>query len=207
MTPNETSLKQTRLERLQSLKLRKEQSIIANREALLRDSRKNKLLLIQVRKEKQEENKAEEKVYEKPTEEDQRKKNLTYTIKQSEDWEISKPNQVSKAGANFNELAEQAYKKTIKNLNVDKESYQSQMKLLNQKYNLDNLDDIKRLQVLVSQNPADIDKELLVSMINQSKQNAGKRKRNAGEELNVDSFINEKNRQFNMKLNRQYNSS
>lgn len=187
--------------KLESLRQKKQQAAAANRKALSDDAKKQRIDLVQAKRAQKEEDKFEDESIIEPTpEEEQRKKNMKYTIRQCEEWEKSRP-KAQKAGSNFVELAQQAYKKNIQSIEIDKKLYEQQMRLLNEKYHIERLDDAERLNVLLEQKPADVDKQLLVNMVAEAR--TKKRRRNREEEAGVDSYISEKNRQFNMKLNRE----
>ncbi|EMG47648.1 SYF2 Pre-mRNA-splicing factor SYF2 [Candida maltosa Xu316] len=96
----------------------------------------------------------------------------------------NKPKRRINGSANVDALAESSYYKVLDHLNIDKEEYK------------------KQKETSIYQ-PDSKTKSEVVTILSEVKDRRMKRRRNDNDE-DVDSFINEKNKQFNMKLNRQY---
>lgn len=124
----------------------------------------------------------------------ERERNLNYSIDDCEKWDSKRTSHPNHKGGylNMNKLADLSYKKEITELEVDSQEYDRQKALLH------NQDFAHR------PTPEAIDS--LVTGLESSNERRMKRKRTQKEENGVDSFINEKNKQFNLKLNRQYGS-
>lgn len=102
-------------------------------------------------------------------------------------------------------MAEQAYNKELLNLKVDKETYDQQKNAINKNKSGNQLQMSKILPV--SSKPSAADTNRLVRNIEEANNRRMKRRRNKDDENDVNSYINDKNKQFNLKLNRQYDES
>lgn len=199
----------SRLSRLKRLKAKKAESERNNRKDLFDDYKKQKLQSINRKKiEKLKEN-AEEEVnkldHEERGEDYERQRNLDWSIKDWEEWEKKtgkqRPRQVG--FDNWSQLAASSYEKEISKLQVDKDDYNEKKQVLMRKYNITEPKDVRNIIDLKSEvKSSDIDK--LVQNINETNDRRMKRRRDHDSEHDVSSYINEKNKQFNMKLNRQY---
>ncbi|ODV79479.1 uncharacterized protein CANTADRAFT_259855 [Suhomyces tanzawaensis NRRL Y-17324] len=171
----------SRLARLKALKEKRNQSTKLNKQALYQDSKKPKVVA-----------KSSDPVDE--VEKTERQKNLEYTLEDCERWEAKKLAQRAKLGGeyqNFNHLAQQTYNKAIKDLEVDKHDYHTRKKNTTE-------------DIIPSNKPDAVVVQKLADSINET--NAERMKKKRRHEEDASSYINEKNRQFNMKLNRDYKS-
>ena len=111
-------------------------------------------------------------------ESDEPTSHLDYTIEETEKWDLKQSQRKGRRDgtANMDDLAELTYYKDIQGLKIDKEGYEKQ------------------------KGGTPDAKTELVNILAANNERKTKRKR---KDADVDSFINEKNRQFNMKLNRQ----
>ncbi|RCK65451.1 Pre-mRNA-splicing factor SYF2 [Candida viswanathii] len=117
-------------------------------------------------------------------------------------WHVKKQHDGS---ANFNDLAELTYYKNIDKLKIDKEAYKAQKESLIKKHGVDE-EELTSVVDLLNEPDAKT-KVQVVSFLSEANDKRMKRRRNDKDEQDVDSFINEKNKQFNMKLNRQVNKA
>lgn len=178
----------SRAERLQKLKQKKAQSTILNRQDLYKDYKDQKLRTIDrenIDKRKQE----AEKKYEELTSEEsgvdvERKRNLEWSIKEWDEWDKKQKSKAKPGYNNFNQLAHQTYEKEIANLNIDKLKYKVQ----------------KNGESRVTEEAS---KNRLVAAIKLSDERKLKGRRSQDNDGGA-GYINDKNRQFNLKLNRQY---
>ncbi|EER31244.1 predicted protein [Candida tropicalis MYA-3404] len=188
MTDINPSIKSDILSRLESLKAKRKEAQKLNRQELFQYTKNQRIASIKSKKEKEKESNHYNE-YEDDNKESHSKK-----------WHIQKK---SDGSANFNDLAESTYYKRIDKLKVDKESYKNQKELLlNQQ---DSGKDKSSSIVDVSNHPDAETKVEVVRFLSDINDKRMKRRRNAKDEEVVDNFINEKNKQFNMKLNRQIN--
>ncbi|KAK6454324.1 Pre-mRNA-splicing factor SYF2 [Scheffersomyces xylosifermentans] len=189
-----------KLARLKALKQKKKESEILNKKEVIQDLKNQKLKSIQARKDEAKINSAEdgEEVY-KPQE---TKGNREYTIEEAEKWEAKKKSigeyQQKRGYSNLNKLAELSYKKEIGNLEVDKESYEKDKKKQQQRA----VQEGANIPVFDTKHSASAVASL-VNNIQESNVRRMKRRRNKDDD-EVSGYINDKNRQFNKKLNREY---
>lgn len=187
MTDTNTFTKSDLLLRLESLKAKRKEAQKLNRQELFQYSKSQRMASLKSKKEKESNDKDME--YSDEKEQTNSKK-----------WHIQKKQDGS---GNFNDLAELTYYKKIDKLKVDKEAYKNQKELLMKKHNVgpDELSSI--VDDLIT--PDEETKVDVVRFLSDANDKRMKRRRNIKDDEDVDSFINEKNKQFNMKLNRQVN--
>lgn len=201
-----------RLAKLQQLKRKKQESENLNKQELFKDYKQQKLKYIEYKKIEQRKLNAElehEKLNSIEKGEDfERKQNWDWSIEDCEKWEKKiKQKGNNKSGfQNFSKMAEQAYNKELLNLKVDKEAYDQQRNAAEK--NKSNSDQLQMPKILpLSSKPSAADTNRLVRNIEEANNRRMKRRRNKDDEDDVNSYINDKNRQFNLKLNRQYDES
>lgn len=201
-----------RLAKLQQLKRKKQESENLNKQELFKDYKQQKLKSIEYKKIEQKKLNAElehEKLDAIEKGEDfERKQNWNWTIEDCEKWEKKtkqKGNNKKSGFQNFNKMAEQAYNKELLNLKVDKETYEQQKNAAERSKSGDKLQMSKILPLSSKSSAADTNR--LVRNIEEANNRRMKRRRNKDDEDDVNSYINDKNKQFNLKLNRQYDES
>lgn len=201
-----------RLAKLQQLKRKKQESEKLNKQELFQDYKQQRLKSIEYKKIEQKKLNAEldqEKLDSIEKGEDfERKQNWDWTIEDCEKWEkkTKQKGRSQKSGfQNFNKMAEQAYNKELLNLKVDKETYDQQKNAINKNKSGSQLQMSNILPV--STKPSAADTNRLVRNIEEANNRRMKRRRNKDDEDDVNSYINDKNKQFNLKLNRQYDES
>lgn len=201
-----------RLAKLQQLKRKKQESEKLNKQELFQDYKQQKLKSIEYKKIEKKKLNVEleqEKLDSLDRGEDfERKRNWDWTIEDCEKWEkkTKQKGKNQKSGfQNFNKMAEQAYNKEILNLKVDREAYDQQKKVID-KFNGDSHPQMSKI-LPVYNKPNAADTNILVRNIEEANNRRMKRRRNKQEEDDVNSYINDKNKQFNLKLNRQYDES
>lgn len=122
-----------------------------------------------------------------------RQRHLNYTIEECDIWSEKQKTKSQNASIskyqNFNKLAELSYKKDLSALQVDQEAYKQSK----------NLHD----DLIGSHVPKSDDVLALVANIETANT---RRTASRSNDESTGNYINEKNRQFNMKLNRQYDS-
>ncbi|GMG32968.1 hypothetical protein B5S30_g5336 [[Candida] boidinii] len=221
-----------RISKLTNLRKQKNELQLLNRKEIINDYENKKINLnhlnnLKLRQERLEDKKDDIKSKSK-NELYNREKSWNWSIEQIEKWDNDhKSDEISdkkKEGfQNYDQLAEQTYKKelasNITDLSSNKEKYLKQKKLftdfmLKNGVNEDNIDETSAeyTQLLdtfiVSYN--ETDKTKLKELIKQMKSNDERKSkiRNSRNDTNSDDssigYINEKNRQFNEKLNRHY---
>ncbi|ABN67579.2 predicted protein [Scheffersomyces stipitis CBS 6054] len=185
------------LKRLEELRRRKKESQVQNSiEASI--EWKTKKLAAKKQPKDLEEDDENEALHEGP-----QKDKLDYTLLEWEEWDKKMSN--SKFGrkgySNMNELAKWSYEKEMEALEVDKVEYNKQKQKLELQNSANAVErDIAMLKVKPSQEAV----ASLVQNLQESNERKQKRRRNKQDEEAVSSYINEKNRDFNMKLNREY---
>lgn len=197
------------LSRFQALKAKRQEAKKLNKREIFQDAKNQRMASIKARQEEinKQNQEAGDDRHTKQDEKDQSEKNLEYTIEETEKWQAKqkKKNNNHRDGTqNLDILAETTYIKEISDIKIDKEEYNRQKKSLMEKYNVDDESQLKSI-VDVENKPSPQTMSEMVTKLAESNERKMKRKRNKGDEKDVDSFINEKNKQFNMKLNRQYN--
>lgn len=204
-TKNPNSGLSERLAKLQELKKKKQESERQNKQELFKDYKQQKLKSIEFKQIEKKKNNAElehEKLNSLEKGEDfDRKQNWDWSIEDCEKWEKknkAKAKMQTRGFQNFNQMAEQSYNKELRNLNVDKEAYDQQKKESTTKKNNE-----KSILPTIN-NPSKADVNTLVRNIEEANSRRMKRRRNKDDEDDVSSYINDKNKQFNLKLNRQY---
>ncbi|KAG7822884.1 hypothetical protein KL909_003487 [Ogataea angusta] len=190
-----------RLERLKKLKLLKEHALEENEKELQREIRQlkeeQKLRAAAARKDVEE-------IETEPQNQGancERLRNLRYTIEQDEAWheklEAGKTAAEDREFQNFKQLARQTYTKGLKNLNpLDPEQYEAQKQIYFE-MKKEGKSDSEIINSLTS-------RERLNQMVDQLKERETttvKRRKTAQDRQN---FINDKNKQFNDKLDRHY---
>ncbi|KAH3669531.1 hypothetical protein WICMUC_004953 [Wickerhamomyces mucosus] len=185
--------------KLKQLQRRKTDSAKLNRQELFKEQ-KNKQNENKVRKSVDDELQLKEEY----TEESQRLKNWDYTLEENEKWEAKqelKNSNIDNAGfRNYSQLAEQSYRREIEELNIDKEAYlKGKLKRLKQKDALDRDQDDEIDDYNNKPSKAAIDQ--LIANLKGSDGRKMKRRKNYED---TSSYINDKNKQFNEKLNRHY---
>jgi pre-mRNA-splicing factor SYF2 len=122
-----------------------------------------------------------------------RQRHLNYTIKECEIWNEKLKTKSQNASfstyQNFNKLAELSYKKDLSAIQVDQEEYETSRNLHG--------------DLIGSHVPKSGDVQALVANIESANT---RRTTSRSTHESTGSYVNEKNRQFNMKLNRQYDS-
>ncbi|CAI5760232.1 unnamed protein product [Candida verbasci] len=196
--------KKIKLSRLEKLKAKRLEAKKLNQKALIEDQKRQKLLSIKSKKAEQEGLNGE---FHDSKSEKQSRSVLDYTLEEVEKWnekqlKITKNN--NRDGlVNQDKLAELTYYKELKEFKIDKEAYEKQKLDLMNKYNV-NESELKHI-VDLSNNPDAKTKDELSKLLSQFKENkTNKRRYKTDDDLETGGYINEKNKQFNMKLNRQY---
>lgn len=204
-----------RLSRLQKLKQKKVDSERLNKQELFQDYKDQKQRSIDIQKMEKEKEKAifeNDKLLATERGEDfERKNNLKWSIKEWEGWEKKqkavKSKQAKVGYNNFDQLAEQSYEKEILNLDISKDDYKEQKQALMKKYDMSEDDYLKPNNISnfdFHDKTRESSKNSLSKSIKDANERRMKRRRDNDEESDVSSYINDKNRQFNQKLNRQY---
>lgn len=181
-----------RLARLNQLKKLKKDAQSQNRQSLYQDNKRQRL---QSRKAKEEEGEDKHEKHEKQDKDDaitERERNLKYSIEECEKWDSKVKAKKSSGYHNYTELAHKSYNKEIEEMDVDKEEYERQ------KVRGESGDKF------VSHKPKGSDVDALARGIEDSNARRMRMRRVKKDENDVGSYINEKNKQFNLKLNRQY---
>lgn len=123
----------------------------------------------------------------------ERARNWDYTIDEDAKW-AKRTRQKSSGSQNMNKLAELTYNREIEEMGVNKEEYEASKRLRQSENDAPVASsrhlDPEKVEKLAGKVAADSDRRY-------------KRRRNGGE--NSGNYINEKNRQFNMKLERERN--
>ncbi|RLV92884.1 Pre-mRNA-splicing factor SYF2 [Spathaspora sp. JA1] len=179
--------------------LLKEKRLLAkelNREALIADRQNQRAASVAAKKEEERKLKEAEGDFREKIEDpvDQRTKNLNYTLEECEKWEKKQKKRNEDGTKNMDALAASTYKKEIKGLKIDKEEYKKQK---------EENSTGKKIVDAINFVPSEESKKGLANRLKES--NERKMKKRRRNEEDEGGFINEKNRQFNMKLNRQYN--
>ncbi|KAI3406583.2 hypothetical protein KGF56_000715 [Candida oxycetoniae] len=133
---------------------------------------------------------------------------MEYTIEECEKWHEKQQKKAHHAIQNQTKLAEASYYKEISNMVIDKETYKAQReRLMKVEGNMDRNDEETTIITTIAV-PSEATKQEVSQIMKESRDRKyiKKKRRRQDELLNVDGFINEKNKQFNMKLNRQFQS-
>lgn len=199
-----------RLVKLQQLKRKKQESEKLNKQDLFQDYKQQKLKSIEykkIEKKKLSTETEQEKLNSLEKGEDfERKQNWDWTIEDCEKWDMKnkrKGKNLKSGFQNFNIMAEQAYNRELLNQKVDKDAYEQQKKELDRKSSGEHQQQMSKI-LPPSDKPKATDVRLLVRNIEDANSRRMKRRRNKEDEDDVNSYINDKNKQFNLKLNRQY---
>ncbi|KAK6203560.1 SYF2 splicing factor-domain-containing protein [Scheffersomyces amazonensis] len=184
-----------RLSKLQQLKNKKQELLAQSKKDLVEDFRNKKRVSVQ--QSETPKDPTDYKPKDEPT--DNRKRILEYTIEESQQWDKKqkqlKKNQRQHGYANMNTLAESTYNKEIQTLQVDKEDYKIQKEVKT----ISNTDPIRQLQHKPSKHAV----ETLVNHIEEENDRRQSKRRNKRDD-GASSYINDKNKEFNKKLDRQY---
>lgn len=199
--PSKTAL--SRKERLQNLQNRLKESKNKNRQELFSDTQRQKqrsLALKKLQKEKERQDLGEAPVSEQK-DVSEREQLMTWTLEDWDRWNAKQgsKNRLHPENGDFNKLAELSYKKELREALVDKVSYEKQKQEIMLKHNLSNAQDLRLVMELEHQ-PNKDKLEAMVEGLTDANRRRMKRKRTAGAD---GSYINEKNRQFNEKLERE----
>lgn len=169
-------------ERLAALRKKKQVAQALNYKDLLEDQKRQKIRSAEYKQKLKESN--DEDV---PDEEALDK--LEWSVEQWEAWEVKQRKKNIKGGyRNLSDLAHSTYQKEISKYKVDKEKYKRQ----------------RDQEFLFSNRPAGEDIEGVAQALKEASERRQKRRK--GDEL-TGAYITEKNRQFNMKLDREYGKS
>lgn len=185
---NKTPTAEERLAKLNQLKKLRKEAQSQNRLSLYKETKRQRLQSKKAKDEDQEED------HGKPEKDDitQRERNLKYSIEECEAWDSKVKSKKSSGYHNYTELAHKSYNKEIQEIDVDKEEYGRQ-KLRGES-----------TDKFVSHRPNEADVEALAQGLENSNARRMRMRRVKKNENDVGSYINEKNKQFNLKLNRQY---
>lgn len=191
--------------RLAELRKKKLQSKEDNKKDLAKDFQDQRRKSLKLKELEKAAERDEE--YDKDTEKkkDPRSNNLSYTLEECEEWD-EKKNQREQAkkrssGHDYSLLAEQVYNKEVLRFEVDREDYAQQKAHGATKkgtYRSDNY---------LVQKPSTAKVNALASGIKETSKkraDALRKKQEAATKNDDSSFINEKNKQFNMKIAREY---
>lgn len=197
--------RKARLEALRAKRIRAEQ---ANKRDLAQDLKNQRLKSLNHKNLEKSLLKAEEQLdkitsVEEGTEtEFERKQALAYTIRDVIEWHTNKKAPKPNAGGynNFVDLAALSYKRDVSTLDVDLSAYKNQKESEAQRLTGDAAHSVRILQ-------PNTDKAAIDSAVDNLQKGNERRRlqtRKRPEDDGSTHHINEKNRQFNLKLNRQY---
>lgn len=173
-----------RLDRLRRLQARRKELESLNKRELLKETRRQKHASLEAKN-------ANRIAVSPQTPSTSNDKLVKYSVSEFEDWEMKKHSKAdNKNTQSYDGVAQMSYAKEIASLPVDKEAYE------------------RETQASSRASPSEIrtsevDKEALATLIKRSTERKLKKqgRKAVGE---AGSFINEKNKQFNMKLSREY---
>ncbi|ODQ79789.1 hypothetical protein BABINDRAFT_161482 [Babjeviella inositovora NRRL Y-12698] len=199
-----------RMAKFKALQKRKRESEKLNRQEVYAEHAKQKedsqkLKRLEAKKMKAEEELEKIEATERGEDYD-RKKNLEYSIEDCEKWEavqLERRKGTSGASQNYEAIADRAYDKDLKNIDVvaNMTAYKASKERLlrsHKEHTIDHMD-------LTANKPAKQLVKKLVADMGDADARRMKRRRNKNEEDDVHSYINDKNKHFNMKLNREAN--
>ncbi|KAI5970137.1 hypothetical protein CANMA_000748 [Candida margitis] len=171
---------QSLLTKFAQLKSKRSESVKLNKAGVAQETRKQKLTSIQAKSQHRHETDPRKSLSEN-------ERAMEYTIEECEAWEQRRQRRLNTGIKDQDKLAEASYYKEIKDLKVDKDAYS---KLGKEDTDVGTTD--KKV------------KEEVSTKIKESKDRKFNKKRGRTDD-EAGNYISEKNRQFNMKLNRQYN--
>ncbi|CCG25046.1 hypothetical protein CORT_0G03700 [Candida orthopsilosis Co 90-125] len=175
-TPTETL--SSLLDKFAQLKQKRQEAIKLNKADVAQETRRQKLTSLQAKSSHHHEADSRKSLSDS-------ERVMEYTIEECEAWEERRQRKMNTGIQDQDKLAEASYYKEIKELKVDKEAY------LNSKNDSD-----------VANVDKDV-KEEVSAMVKNSKDRKFNKKRGRTDD-EAGNYISEKNRQFNLKLNRQY---
>lgn len=181
MAPDKTAT--TTEERLALLREKKRQSQILNQKEILSEQKRQKIRSVEFKNREQEVNNEEEKP-------DEPENSLDWSVAEWDAWDLKQRRKNKEGGyKNLSDLAHNTYKKEISRAKIDKEKYKSQAN--------------SGSSSLFENRPEKEDIEGVSLALKDASERRQKRRRteDAGD------YVTEKNRQFNMKLDRQYGKS
>lgn len=194
--PLAKSSMQSKLEQLRARRVKLEES---NRKALFSDHRRQNLLRQKIKSEADSATLLEPKEAETP--ETKASRNLSYSLQECEDWQMRKPSNRSAQNHDYNSLAATSYHKELSESDIDPEAYElAKRKLSAAGSSSGSPESPQDFNIITSQ----IDKQALADALRESVNRKLKKQRRRGVGIDAGSFINEKNKQFNMKVNREY---
>ncbi|KAI5959864.1 uncharacterized protein KGF55_005096 [Candida pseudojiufengensis] len=183
----ETTTLESLLSRFETLKSKRQETVRLNKLEVSQDIRLQKLNSLQSR------GKSIDADQSTRNDLDEKDRLMEYTIEECEKWQEKQQRKANNGIQDQNKLAESSYYKEISAIKIDKEAYR-----------LSKENEIKGISP--NDSPINDAKDEVSKLMKESKDrkfNKKKRGRDEADE-NVGNYINEKNRQFNMKLNRQY---
>lgn len=188
--------------RLEALRKKKLESKQENKKDLYKDIQNQRVRSLNLKR-----NNDEEAIHEAVSNdkgEDARQRNLSYTLEECEDWESKKKEKREaksrSSTLNYSDLAEQLYLKEVLKMDVDKVDFNKLTLKPNSKVNLTATTGNYSIH-----KPSKDKINALSKEIQDTQRKAQERReKNINSGNNSTSFINEKNKQFNMKLDRQY---
>lgn len=127
---------------------------------------------------------------------------LNYTVEQTDKWHDQQKTK-KKTSENFSELAALTYDKEVDNLNIDKVKYNQEKQKVIDKYQVLDPGKLNTTLELIQNSPDKAASKELANSIRQLDQERYHRKRTRHDEDGAN-YINDKNKQFNKKLDRQY---
>lgn len=188
--------KPSRKGRLEQLRAKKAQSQRDNRRDVIADSRNKTVQGVDVALIERKKQAALDEAHRlEQGEAYTRKKTLEYSLEEWESWDTKQKN---KAFENYSQLAEQSYKKEVALLDVDKADYEKKKQQLMNKYGVgaDGLRNVVEVDQITSKEA----KEKLVQAIEEGDERRFKRRKKESS----GGHINQKNKDFNDKLDREY---
>lgn len=197
------ALPYSRKERLQKLQNRLKESKSKNKQEVFTDTQRQKqrsLALKKAQKEKEREDLGGAPVSDQK-DVSEREQLMKWTLEDWDRWNAKQgtKNRQHPENGDFNRLAELSYKKELRDALVDKVSYEKQKQETMIKHGLSHAQEL-RLVTDLGHKPHTEQKTALVEGIAEANRRRMKRKRADGAD---GSYINEKNRQFNEKLERE----
>ncbi|CAK7909600.1 pre-mRNA-splicing factor Syf2p [[Candida] anglica] len=187
--------------RLEALRKKKREAQSQNKQELYKDFQNQKLKSVNLKALARGKEGAEDKLEQINKGDDYtRAKNWGWSVEECEAWEAKQNERAAAKNRSethdYGKLAEQVYTKEISKLQVDKEEYS--------KARAKNSAGTSNTAYLVQKPSKNKISSLAQGIQETSAKRAALSKRKTTDNSNSEGYINEKNRQFNMKLDRQY---
>lgn len=189
--------------RLEQLKLKRKEALKANENHIKEERSNQRQRSIGIKKQSDDQSKdqlVDQSEESSPITEKDRI--LNYTVEQTDKWHDQQKTK-KKTSENFNELAALTYDKEVENITIDKVKYNQEKQKMVNKYQGPDLQKLDTTLNLLQNSTDKESSKQLANSIKQLDQERYQRKRTRRDEDGAN-YINDKNKQFNKKLDRQY---